>query len=98
MYRRKSIATVLSQRSGLFATAYSQLVEWQGEMVTNGLKHSDTSMHQFLGALERLGALDDCIQLAQLHEEMKPGSFTAHKFALQVSRTLRKHSGGDRVG
>lgn len=76
---------MLSQRSGLFAAAYGQLVEWQGELVAAGLKHSDASMHQLLAALERLGAVEDCVQLAKLHEEMKPGSYSAHRFALQVS-------------
>lgn len=82
---RKSAAVVLSQRAALFASAYSQLVDWQGELVTAGLKHTDASMHHLLSALERLGAAEDCVQLAKLHEEMKPGTYTAHRFALQVS-------------
>lgn len=84
---RDAVAQLLSQRAGLFTAAYSQLAAWQGELVAAGLKHNSSSMHQLLSALERLGAVNDCVQLAELHEEVKPGTFTAHRFALQVGDT-----------
>lgn len=81
---------MLFQRAGLFASAYSQLVEWQGELVAAGLKHNDVTMHQLLAALERLGAVEDCVQLAKLHEEIRPGKYTAHRFALRVSKAVKQ--------
>lgn len=41
-------------------------------------------MHQLLTALDRLGYVDDCLQLAKLNEEKKTGTFKAHQTALQV--------------
>ncbi|WIA30492.1 hypothetical protein OEZ86_000576 [Tetradesmus obliquus] len=82
-------AHLLSQRSKLFLAAYSQLATWQGELVAAGLKHSPTSMHQLLTALDRLGYVDDCLQLAKLNEEKKTGTFKAHQTALQAASRSR---------
>lgn len=89
--RREAATALLVRRSALFASAYSQLAAWQGELVAAGLKHTPASLHQLLAALERLGAAGDCIQLAQLQERHQPGNFTAHRFALQVGG--RAHRG-----
>uniref|UniRef100_A0A383VS54 PROP1-like PPR domain-containing protein n=1 Tax=Tetradesmus obliquus TaxID=3088 RepID=A0A383VS54_TETOB len=82
-------AHLLSQRSKLFLAAYSQLATWQGELVAAGLKHSPTSMHQLLTALDRLGYVDDCLQLAKLNEEKTTGTFKAHQTALQAASRSR---------
>jgi hypothetical protein len=86
---RSVAAHLLSQRTGLFLAAYSQLAIWQGELVAAGLKHTPTSMHQLLAALDRLGYVNDCLQLAKLNEEKKTGTFKAHRAALMV-----RHIGG----
>jgi hypothetical protein len=75
---------LLNQRTGLFLAAYSQLAVWQGELVAAGLKHTHTSMHHLLAALDRLGYVNDCLQLAKLNEEKKTGTFKAHRAALMV--------------
>jgi hypothetical protein len=41
-------------------------------------------MHQLLAALDRLGYVNDCLQLAKLNEEKKTGTFRAHRQALMV--------------
>lgn len=74
----------LSERAGLFASAYSQLATWQRDMVAAGLKHNNVTMWQLTQALERLGAVDDCLQLAKLTEDTRPGDANAHRAALRV--------------
>ena len=81
---RETIRTMLGQRAALFASAYSQLVLWQRDMVTAGLKHTSPSLKNLSYALERLGASEDCLQLARLAEEARPGDHTAHRAALKV--------------
>jgi hypothetical protein len=85
--------SLLSQRAALFASAYSQLANWQRDMVAAGLKHTNTMMQHLTSALERLGALQDCLQLARLAEDARPGDFKAHRAALRVS--VNGFSGAD---
>lgn len=75
----------MSERAGLFATAYSQLAMWQRDMVAAGLKHTSITMNHLTQALERLGAVQDCLQLAKLSEDSRPGEPIAHRAALRVS-------------
>jgi hypothetical protein len=82
---REALLLRMSERSGLFASAYSQLAMWQHDMVAAGLKHTDTTMRHLTLALERLGAVEDCLQLAKLSEGTRPGDWTAHRAALRVS-------------
>lgn len=82
---REIIFSLLSQRSALFASAYSQLAQWQRDMGAVGLKHNAPSMTHLTAALERLGAVEDCLQLARLAEGARPGEFVAHRAALKVS-------------
>jgi hypothetical protein len=63
---------------------------WQGELVAAGLKHSNSSMHHLLAALDRLGYVDDCLQLAKLNDEKKTGTFKAHRTALMVGYCIEK--------
>lgn len=94
---RESSKQLLLARSGMFAAAYSQLAVWQGELVAAGLKHSPQSLHHLMAALERLGALSDCMQLASLQDELQRGDMSAHRFALQVWATDGR-GGGELAG
>lgn len=85
---REAIRIRLGQRAALFASAYSQLVLWQRDMVAAGLKHTPASLMNLAHALERLGADEDCLQLARLAEEARPGDPTAHRAALRVRRNV----------
>jgi hypothetical protein len=85
---RQTIISLLSQRSALFQAAYSQLNLWQRDMAAAGLKHTGASMSNLTSALERLGAVDDCLQLAKLSEGARPGDNLAHRAALKVRRPL----------
>jgi hypothetical protein len=85
---REAVQALLGRRGALFAAAYSQLADWQAELVAAGLRHTKISLHQLLSALERLGAAGDCLQLAKLHEQLQPDSMVAHSFALKVKPQL----------
>jgi hypothetical protein len=78
------VSTELSRRTALLTSAYSQLATWQSDMAAAGLKHTGASMTHLTAALERLGAVDDCVRLAKLHEQVRPGDFIAHRAALKV--------------
>jgi len=84
-------SALLSARAALFAGAYSQLADWQAELVAAGLRHNAVSLYQLLAALERLGAAADCMQLAKLHDQFKEDDLTPHSFALQVSEHVMSH-------
>jgi hypothetical protein len=50
-----------------------QLLTWQSDMVAAGIRHDAVTLNHLLGALERVNAVSDCIQLADLHERLRPG-------------------------
>lgn len=43
-------------------------------MVAAGVRHDAVTLSHLLGALERVNAMSDCVQLAQLHETLRPGA------------------------
>jgi hypothetical protein len=63
----------MSERRARLAGAYVQLLSWQKDMVAAGIRHDRVTLTHLLGALERVNAVSDCIQLAQLQEERSPG-------------------------
>jgi hypothetical protein len=66
---------VLAEKRAQLSGAYVQLLSWQSDMVAAGIRHDPVTLTHLLGALERVNAVSDCIQLAQLHERMRPGGF-----------------------
>jgi len=63
----------MAERRAKLASAYVQLLSWQSDMVAAGIRHDKVTLSHLLGALERVNAVSDCIKLAQLHEQMRPG-------------------------
>ncbi|KAI8466740.1 MAG: hypothetical protein J3K34DRAFT_53711 [Monoraphidium minutum] len=78
-----------AERSARLAEAYVSLLSWQGDMVAAGVRHDAVTLRHLLGALERVNAVSDCIRLAQLHEQMRPGDLGAHRHALKAAGRLR---------
>jgi hypothetical protein len=72
---RRSAArqAIAAGRRARLAEAYVQLLAWQSDMVAAGIRHDAVTLRHLLGALERVNAVSDCIQLAHLHEKLRPG-------------------------
>ena len=84
--RRRAAAR---ERRARLAGAHARLLEWQADMVAAGLRHDAVTLRHLLSALERANAAADCIRLAELHEQRRPGDLHAHREALRAAGRVR---------